>query len=200
MASMEMTKIAAGVLCAGLLAMVAGKIAGTLVHPEQLAENAYKVDVSAIAASSGAEEPAGPAPIEPIVGLLADTDPADGQKLTRACASCHSFDEGGPNKVGPNLWDIVNADKGAKDGFNYSDALANFAEPSTWTYASLNAFLLKPKDYIPGTKMSYAGMKKTTDRAKLVAYLRSLSASPAPLPSAEEIQAAEEAFKAASGG
>lgn len=199
MASMELTKIAAGVLCAGLMAMVTGKVAGMLVHPEHLAENAYKVDVSAVASTSAAE-PAGPAPVEPILGLLASADPAAGQKLTKACASCHSFDDGGPNKVGPNLWNVVNANKGSKDGYSYSDAMKAFDDPAIWTYTSLNAFLQKPKDYIAGTKMSYAGMRKTEDRAAMVAYLRSLSASPAPLPTEDEIKAAEDAFKAASGG
>ena len=86
------------------------------------------------------------------------------------------------------------------EGFSYSDALASFSDPKDWTYASLNKFLHKPKEYISGTKMNYAGLKKASERADLIAYLRTLAGTPAPLPTDEEIQAAEAEFKAATGG
>ncbi|MEQ8335128.1 cytochrome c family protein [Nisaea sp.] len=196
--SLEFNKLAAGVLCGGLLLMGAGKFAGVLVHPEPLETNAYTVEVAEGAATAAA--PAGPAPIEPILGLLASADVASGQKIAKKCTACHSFDKGGPNKVGPNLFGVVMAAKGHVDGFSYSDALLESGENDNWTYTSLNHFLLKPKDYAPGTKMNFAGLKKASDRADMVAYLRSLADSPAPLPSAEEIQAAQDAFTAASGG
>lgn len=198
MASLEMNKIAAGVLCAGLLAMATGKIAGFLVHPQYLETNAYQIDTSAI--DSGA--PAGPADkgptLEPVMGLLANADPAEGQKVFKKCAACHTPDSGGANKVGPNLFGVVGAKKGAKDGFAYSSALTGFEGAPDWGYASLNAFLAKPKDYLPGTKMSFAGLKKVQDRADVIAYLRTLADSPAPLPTPEEI--AEEQAKLAAGG
>lgn len=196
--SLEFNKLAAGVLCGGLLLMGAGKFAGVLVHPEQLETNAYTVEVAEGAATAAA--PTGPAPIEPILGLLASADVASGQKIAKKCAACHSFDKGGPNKVGPNLFGVVMAAKGHVDGFAYSDALLTSGENDNWTYTSLNHFLKKPKDYAPGTKMNFAGIKKASQRADLVAYLRSLADSPAALPTAEEVQAANDAFKAASGG
>ncbi|WP_193172130.1 c-type cytochrome [Nisaea nitritireducens] len=195
--SLEFNKLAAGVLCGGLLLMGVGKFAGVLVHPEQLETNAYTVEVAEGAATAAA--PTGPAPIEPILGLLASADVASGQKVAKKCAACHSFDKGGPNKVGPNLFNVVMAAKGHVDGFAYSDALLSSGETDNWTYTALNHFLLKPKDYAPGTKMNFAGIKKASQRADLVAYLRSLADSPAALPSAEEIQAADDAFKAAGG-
>ncbi|WP_028466017.1 c-type cytochrome [Nisaea denitrificans] len=195
--SLEFNKLAAGVLCGGLLLMGVGKFAGVLVHPEQLETNAYTVEVAEGAATAAA--PTGPAPIEPILGLLASADVASGQKIAKKCAACHSFDKGGPNKVGPNLFNVVMAAKGHVDGFAYSDALLSSGETDNWTYTALNHFLLKPKDYAPGTKMNFAGIKKASQRADLVAYLRSLADSPAALPSAEEIQAADDAFKAAGG-
>jgi len=196
--SLEFNKIAAGVLCGGLLLLGVGKLAGVLVHPHNLEENAYPIEVSGETAVAAA--PTGPAPVEPILGLLASADPAAGQKAAKKCAACHSFDKGGPNKVGPNLWGIVNAAKGHHADFAYSDAIKTSGETPNWTYSSLNKFLKKPKDYAPGTKMNFAGIKKAKDRANLVAYLRTLADSPAPLPTPEEVQAAEEAYKAASGG
>jgi len=121
----------------------------------------------------------------PILALLAEADIAAGMKLAKKCTACHVFEDGGKNKVGPVLWNIVNADKGAIDGFGYSAALAGFG--GAWDYSALNAFLYKPKAYIEGTKMNFAGLKKPQDRANMIAYLRSLSAAPAALPTDAEI-------------
>lgn len=170
-------KIAAAILTAGLIGMSAGFLSDLVFH-QDISELAFNIEV--------ADEPAGELPDavaagpEPILELLATADLAAGEKLTKRCASCHSFDEGGPNKVGPNLFNIVEFPVGGHDGFNYSDVLANHG--GTWSYDSLNKFLAKPKDYAPGTKMAFAGLKKTKDRANLIAYLRTLSGSPVPLP------------------
>jgi len=140
---------------------------------------------------SAAEEPS----LEPVAPLLASADLANGEKLSKACAACHSFDKGGPNKVGPNLWNIVGAKHAHAEGFAYSDAIAAMAD-KPWSYEELNAFLAAPKVYAPGTKMGYAGMKKVEDRADLIAWLRSLSDSPQPLPSAADLASATEAASA----
>lgn len=175
-------KLAAAVLVAGLLAMVVGDLSGILYsvdNPETIAEQSFVIaepagdtDTTAVADTA----PAGPGDI---LGMLATADLAKGVKVAKKCGSCHGFDEGGPNKVGPNLYNLVNSGIGARD-FAYSDAMAGFG--GDWDYNALNEFLYDPAGMIPGTKMSFKGLKKDADRANLIAYLRSLSASPAPLP------------------
>lgn len=180
MAGSTFNKIFMAFLAAVLLAMLVGFIANKLVHPVELAENAYPVEVTEVAAADGpAEEaPTGPEPVTP---LLASADPAAGQKVSRACAACHSFDQGGANKVGPNLWSIVGAPHAHAEGFAYSEAMAALSD-KPWDFEALNEFLANPKAAIPGTKMNYAGMKSVQDRANLIAWLNTLSDNPVPLP------------------
>jgi cytochrome c len=184
---MEFNKIFASILLAGIIAMMAGFISRSVVHVEKPHEEAYVIEAAETTTVADAVK-AGP---EPILALIASADVSKGEKLSKACAACHSFDKGGANKVGPNLWGVVNAAVAVHDGFAYSDALkAKNAEGVKWTYDQLNEFLYKPKAYAPGTKMSYIGMKKQQDRADMVAWLRTLSDSPAALP---EVTAEEEA-------
>ncbi|HET8727289.1 MAG TPA: cytochrome c family protein [Alphaproteobacteria bacterium] len=181
---MELNKIFAAVLVAGIIAMVTGFVAEQLVAPVELEEDAYPV-----AAAEG-DAPTEEAPAEealPDIGtLLANADPAAGEAQTRACQACHSFEQGGANKVGPNLWGVVGAPVASHEGFNYSGAMTEHG--GEWTYEELNGFLHAPRDWIPGTAMSYAGLKNDEDRADLIAYLSTLSDNPVPFP---EPQAAE---------
>ena len=112
--------------------------------------------------------------------MLASADAGKGAKIAKKCASCHSFNKGGKNKVGPNLWNIVNKSKASVDGYKYSKALSGYG--GAWDWDALNGFLANPKAYVKGTKMAYAGLKKDGDRAAMLAYLRSLSETPADLP------------------
>lgn len=178
--SMEWNKIFGAVLLAGLIAMLAGFISEVLVHPKTPEKAAYVIAVpegKGGDTKGGGGAPAGPGEIAP---LLAKADPAAGQTAAKACAACHSFDKGAPGKVGPNLYGIVGAKHGHVEGFAYSDAIKGHA--GNWDYAELNKFLYDPKGYAPGTKMTFAGVKKDQDRANIIAYLRSLSDNPAPLP------------------
>lgn len=185
MDNMEFNKIFAAILVAGIIASLSGFLSKELIHPHKLKENAYPIEgVEDVAGGSGPKKPQGP---EPILALLSGADVAKGQKLSRACAACHSFDKGGVNGLGPNMWDIVGRDKASVAGFAYSDALAGMG--GQWTYADMNKMLWKPKKYIPGTKMNYIGLKKPEDRAAMIAWLRTLADNPRPLPSASEIAA-----------
>ncbi|BBK34586.1 cytochrome c [Stella humosa] len=175
--SLESNKIAAAVLMAGVIAMTSGFIAGILVHPHALKESVYKVEG---VESAAAAAPAAPAVLAPVAPLLASADVAAGEAQSKKCVACHTFNQGGPNRVGPNLWDIVGAKHAHAQGFAYSDAIKS--KPGDWTYEDLNAFLASPRAYAPGTKMAFAGLPKAEDRAALIAYLRTLSGSPKPLP------------------
>lgn len=114
----------------------------------------------------------------PIQILLASASVDKGAKVFKKCSNCHVPNEGGANKIGPALWNIVNKDIGGAD-FAYSNAMASYG--GKWSYDELNDFLKNPKKYIEGTKMSFAGLKKETDRANVILYLRSLSNNPAPI-------------------
>jgi cytochrome c len=183
----DFEKLFPAFLVAALVAMLAGFVGKKIVHPHDLKEDAVSIDGEAVADSVGG---AAAAP-EPILALLASADIARGEKLSKACAACHSFDQGGVNKVGPNLWGVVNAAKGAHAGFGYSAALTEFG--GKWDYDALNHFLWKPKAYIADTKMNYAGLKKPEDRAAIIAWLNTLGSN-APMPSAEAIAAEEAAL------
>ena len=154
-------------------------------------------EVDAHGGGEAAEADTGPA-FDPVTPLLASADAAAGEKEFRKCAACHTVDQGGANKVGPNLWDIVNRAVASHDGFSYSSALQEYGAEKGWNYESLNGFLWKPKTYVRGTSMGFVGIKKVEDRANIIAYLRSLSDSPAPLPEAGGDSAASSEGAAAS--
>lgn len=185
MSNLEFNKIFAAVLIAGIVGMLSGFIAKKVVAPEKLKEDAFPVEVADNhGGAKAAAKPKGP---EPVLAMIAEADITRGEKLSKACAACHSFDKGGANRIGPNLWNVFNAPKGAHDGFTYSSTMAAFG--GQWGYQELNHFLWKPKDYMAGTKMNYIGLRKVADRAAMIAWLRTLHDNPAPLPSAEAIAA-----------
>ena len=188
MSSLEMNKIAGAVLTAGVIAMLAGFVAKKLTLPHELEQNVYVV-AAVDDGGTTAEAPADTGP-EPVLPLLASADPAAGEKVAKKCTACHTFEQGGANKIGPNLWNIVNGAAGAVDGFNYSGAIEDLGG-APWSYEALNGFLADPKGYAPGTKMTFAGIRKVGDRAALIAYMRSMSDSPAPMPTEEEIAAVQ---------
>jgi cytochrome c len=183
--SLEFNKIAAAVLTGSVIAMASGFVADLLIHEEHLEESVYQV--AGVESSEAMVASTGPS-LDPVLPLLASASVEEGEGVAKKCAACHDFTKGGPNKVGPNLWGVVNRPVAAHEGFSFSDGLSGVADEA-WSYSALNHFLADPKGYAPGTKMSFAGIKKVEDRAALIAYLRSLDDAPAPLPSEDEINA-----------
>ena len=187
MDSFEFNKIAGAFLLALLTTTVIGYAGNALVNPHKLEKNAFAIDVSAVAAApAGGPAPAA-AKIDPVAPLLAAASVDAGKTVAqRQCASCHSFDKGGRNAVGPNLWGVMTAAKGRTEGFRYSQAMQTAAKQSgddaKWTYENVNSFLANPKGYMNGTLMAFAGLRSAQDRANVIAYLRGQSDAPAPLP------------------
>jgi cytochrome c len=193
MDSMDVNKAVAAVLVAGIAFFITGMIGDNLVFTTPPAKPPFSM-AGMQTAATGAAKPAGPEPIAP---LLASADVAKGKQfVNQVCAACHSFNKGGKPIVGPNLWNIVDAPHDHEAGFAYSDALEKF-KGKPWTYEALNAWLYKPASYAPGTHMTFAGLPDTKLRADVVAYLRTLSDNPQPLP---KVTAAAAPAKAAPGG
>ncbi len=166
------------VLIAAWVIWGSNQIGNMLVHADELNENAYKIEVADAAPAEGA---ASEEKVEvSAISLLASASAGDGEKVFKKCQACHSIEKGGPNKVGPNLYNSVGGKQAAHDGFSYSDALAGIGK--NWTYEELDSFLKSPKDYAPGTKMTFAGLKKPSDRAEVILYMREYTDNPPPLP------------------
>lgn len=175
----EFNKIAGAVLFTVLIGFGVSELSGILINPgghsETVAYPVPEIPESGAVAAEAADEPA-----VSLATLLASADAANGAKVYKKCAACHTIEDGGANKVGPNLHGILDRDIGSVGGFAYSADLAELE--GDWTYDSLNAFLLKPKDFASGTKMAFAGIKKDADRADLIMYLRSEGDADTPLP------------------
>jgi cytochrome c len=180
MDSFELNKIIGAILGTLLFVMGVGFLAEGIYEPAHGTGPGY--DLPAPSEAPGTGDTGGPAAGPVDVGtLLAKADAKAGEGAAKKCTSCHDFTKGGPNKTGPNLYGIVGEKIADVPGFAFSDALKAHAS-ETWDYDKLNQWLISPKAFAPGTKMTYAGDKDDADRANIIAYLGSLSDSPVPYP------------------
>ncbi|MDX1916576.1 MAG: cytochrome c family protein, partial [Rickettsiaceae bacterium] len=164
----ESNKIAASILIAALIIMVTGKIVDILYEPNLSPHRGYSI--KDVEANVSTEAQAPEAKFEIDIKTLMQTASADlGKNLFTKCAACHSGDKGGPNRVGPHLWDVVERPKATAEGYTYSSALK--ALEGVWDYDSLAHFLHKPSEYAKGTKMGFQGLSKPEDIANIIAYL-----------------------------
>ena len=163
MSSLEGNKIAGAILVGGMITLSVGILTDFVYKPHHAAQAAHEGG----AEGSGAAPAAKPAPLEPVLGLIATADAAKGEKIAQKCASCHTFTADGKNKVGPGLYGVIGRVSGTHPDFAYSDAMKDHAK--AWTFADLNHFIARPKEFIPGTKMTFPGLPNVQDRADLFA-------------------------------
>lgn len=174
--SLNTNKYFAGILIA-IWVVWGANFAGNLIMPHADAP-AHGTAVASTTATSAPSQPA--EPVQPLPVLLASADVGKGARVAKKCVSCHTFDKGGKNKVGPNLYNMFTRTRGGGEGFKYSGAMAEMG--GKWSFADMDKFITKPKDFLPKTKMAFVGIKKATDRAALLAYLRKYNDTPPAMP------------------
>ena len=180
MSGLEVNKILASIIMA-ILIMVVISVAGDLIVniDNEKKQTAYIIVVPETNSDNSETLKKGEI-VEPISSLLLYASIEKGEKIFKKCGSCHNYQKGGTNKVGPNLWNLINRPKASAKSYSYSKALTELG--GEWTYDEIAEFLYKPKEYVKGTKMNFSGLKKVEDRANIVFFLREQSDNPVSLP------------------
>ena len=172
-----MNKIIVSIALAVILVLGINKITDVIFYVEKPEKSAYQVasiatddnstttEINSVSSGSG-----------DIMAMFASTSAAEGAKVFKKCAACHSINEGGSNKIGPALWGVLGRSVGSVPDYKYSKAMAAYGK--NWSFEEMNGFLIKPKDWIKGTKMSFAGLKKAEDRAAVILYMNDNTTSP----------------------
>jgi cytochrome c len=179
MDSFEINKIVAAVLLVALLVIGIGKLSNVIFYVEKPEKPGYAVEVQQVSNSTTVTATAEDKKVD-IAALMALGDVNVGEKIFKKCAACHSINQGGANKIGPALYNVVGRKIGGVADYKYSKAFVEYGKE--WNFEELNGFLIKPSKWIKGTKMAYAGLRKEADRASIIKYLNQNSDSPLPLP------------------
>ena len=174
-----MNKIIVSIILAVILILAINKIADIIFYVEKPEKSAYQV--ANVSTSTTTETTSASSSTEPgeIMALLASASVTEGKKVFKKCAACHSIAKEGGNKIGPSLWGVLGRKAGSVSGYKYSKAMT--AHEKTWSFEEMNGFLIKPKDWIKGTKMSFVGLKNAKDRAAVILYMNENTDNPLPL-------------------
>ena len=172
-----MNKIIVSIAFAVILIMGISKIADSIYYVKKPEKSAYQVEsVTTVASTASAETSS---ETGNIMAIFASTSATEGAKVFKKCAACHSIAEGGKNKIGPALWGVLGRQAGSLPNYKYSKAMAGYEKK--WSFEEMNGFLIKPKNWIKGTKMSYAGLKSEKERAAVILYMNENTNNPLPL-------------------
>ena len=172
-----MNKIIVSIILTVTLIFVINKTTDFIYYVEKPEKSSFQIDgMVAVANSSSSETSSSNSESGDIIALFASTSAAEGAKIFKKCAACHSIAEGGANKIGPALWGVLGRKAGSLPDYKYSKAMVNYRK--SWSFEEMNGFLLKPKDWIKGTKMSFAGLKNDKERAAAILYLNENTNSP----------------------
>jgi len=172
-----MNKIIVSILLALILILGINKIADTIYYVNKPEKSAYQVaGITTAASNTNSETSSQGESTQDIMALFASTSSTDGEKIFKKCAACHSISEGGKNKIGPALWGVLGRPAGSVTDYKYSKAMAAYGK--NWSFEEMNGFLIKPKDWIKGTKMSFPGLRSAKDRAAVILYMNENTNSP----------------------
>ncbi|RZO49342.1 MAG: cytochrome c family protein [Candidatus Pelagibacterales bacterium] len=174
-----MNKIIVSIVFAIVLVIGINVITDTIYYVEKPKKSAYQIDSVTAVANTTAETSSVDVNTGNIMALFASTNAVEGAKVFKKCAACHSISQGGGNKIGPALWGVLGRKAGSISDYKYSKAMVAYAKP--WSFEEMDGFLIKPKDWIKGTKMSYAGIKNAKDRAAVILYMNENTDNPLPL-------------------
>ena len=175
MNSFEINKIITAILVTILVVFGIGKISDLIFDKDDKNIVAYKVEAPEGLATQASTE----ASVD-ISALLALGDITHGEKVFKKCKACHSIKQGGGNKIGPKLWNVMFRPVGVITEYKYSKALSSYGKE--WNWEEMNGFLIKPSSWIKGNKMGFAGLKSEKDRASVILYLNQNSEAPKTLP------------------
>ena len=173
-----MNKIIVSVVLTIILILGINKFTDVIYHVEKPKTSAYQVGVATVS-SPDTEKSSEISQSGDIMALFASVSVEEGAKIFKKCAACHSITEGGANKIGPALWGVIGRKAGSISDYKYSKALVAYGKP--WSFEEMNGFLIKPKEWIKGTKMAFAGLKDEKDRAAVLLYMNKNSNNPLPL-------------------
>ena len=174
-----MNKIIVSIVFAAILVLGINKIADVIFFVKKPEKSVYQVTITTTASTTSAETSLDDTNSGNIMLLFASTSSADGAKIFKKCAACHSIAQGGGNKIGPALWGVLGRKAGTVPGYKYSKSIVAYGKP--WSFEEMDGFLTKPKDWIKGTKMSFVGLKNAKERAAVILYMNENTDNPLPL-------------------